>query len=107
MINMQFSIPNKFNSDFNDLQDSILIVNEKEKSVSSRAGHALMNHHPMAAQRYKNAESRMKDILSALTKGDWELFCSTVETEALELHALMMTSKSIIYFNETGNARNY
>lgn len=84
--------PNKFNSDFNDLQDSILIVNEKEKSVSSRAGHALMNHHPMAAQRYKNAESRMKDILSALTKGDWELFCSTVETEALELHALMMTS---------------
>jgi diphosphomevalonate decarboxylase len=84
--------PNKFNSDFNDLQDSILIVNEKEKAVSSRAGHALMNNHPMAKQRYINAEVRMKDLLSALTKGDWDLFCNTVEIEALELHALMMTS---------------
>lgn len=92
--NDKFAIqyPDKFNSDFNDLQDSILIVNEKEKSVSSRAGHALMQNHPMAAQRYKNAEARMKSLLSALAKGDWELFCNTVETEALELHALMMTS---------------
>lgn len=84
--------PDKFNSDFNELQDSILIVNEKEKSVSSRAGHALMQNHPMATQRYKNAETRMKSLLTALAKGDWELFCATVETEALELHALMMTS---------------
>jgi len=84
--------PNKFSSDFNDLQDSILIVNEKEKAVSSRAGHALMNNHSMAKQRYVNAEARMKDLLSALTKGDWDLFCTTVEIEALELHALMMTS---------------
>lgn len=84
--------PEKFSSDFNDLQDSILIVNEKEKAVSSRAGHALMVKHPMAAQRYINAEARLKDVLTALTKGDWELFCNTVELEALELHALMMTS---------------
>lgn len=84
--------PNKFNSEFNELQDSILIVNEKEKSVSSRAGHALMQQHPMAAQRYINANARMKDMITALSKGDWELFCTTVEMEALELHALMMTS---------------
>ncbi len=84
--------PAHYHPDFNELQDSILIVSDQEKSVSSRAGHALMDGHPMAAQRYKNAQRRLKDLLQALTHADWSLFCKTVETEALELHALMMTS---------------
>jgi diphosphomevalonate decarboxylase len=84
--------PAQYHADFNELQDSILIVSAHEKSVSSRAGHALMNDHPMAAQRYKNAHVRLKQLLDALKNADWGLFCKTVETEALELHALMMTS---------------
>lgn len=84
--------PANYHADFNELQDSILIVHAGEKSVSSRAGHALMNDHPMAAQRYKNAHARLKQLLDALKHADWQLFCKVVETEALELHALMMTS---------------
>lgn len=84
--------PIDFHPDFNELQDSILIVSAQEKSVSSRAGHALMNNHPMASQRYKNAHARLKELLKALKHADWPLFCKIVETEALELHALMMTS---------------
>ena len=84
--------PINYHADFNELQDSILIVSPQEKSVSSRAGHALMNDHPMAAQRYKNAHARLKQLLHALEHADWPLFCKIVETEALELHALMMTS---------------
>lgn len=84
--------PAHYHADFNELQDSILIVSAHEKSVSSRAGHALMNDHPMAAQRYKNAHLRLKQLLDALSTANWDLFCKTVETEALELHALMMTS---------------
>ncbi len=84
--------PVHFHADFNELQDTILIVSEQEKSVSSRAGHALMDAHPMAAQRYKNAQSRLKELLAALKDADWNTFCKIVETEALELHALMMTS---------------
>ena len=84
--------PINYHNDFNNIQDSILIVNENEKSVSSRAGHALMIDHPMAKQRYRNANKRLDDILIALNTGDWGSFCQTVETEALELHALMMTS---------------
>ncbi len=84
--------PVKWHTDFNELQDSILIVSAEEKTVSSRAGHAMMIGHPMEKQRYQNAGKRLRDILQALQKGDWELFCTTVEAEALELHALMMTS---------------
>lgn len=84
--------PHEYHTEFAGLQDTILIVSSAEKEVSSRAGHALMQQHPMEKQRYANANSRMNDLLLALKKGDWNLFCTTVEAEALELHALMMTS---------------
>ena len=84
--------PINYHADFIDLEDTILIINADEKSVSSRAGHSLMNDHPMAKQRYINANTRFNLLLNALESGDWGVFCQIVETEALELHALMMTS---------------
>lgn len=90
----QFAIayPDEYHSEFKNLQDTILLVDDGVKSVSSRAGHTLMEHHPMSAVRYQNAHQRLKDLLLALKLGDWNLFTQTIEIEALELHALMMTS---------------
>lgn len=84
--------PVKFHTAFNEIQDTILIVSGEAKSVSSSAGHKLMQNHPSAALRYRNATLRMKRLLQALQKGNWQLFGKTIEEEALELHALMMTS---------------
>ncbi|MBK6730027.1 MAG: diphosphomevalonate decarboxylase [Bacteroidetes bacterium] len=84
--------PIKFHTAFNEIQDTILIVNNEAKSVTSSAGHALMQDHPSAALRYNNAALRMKRILQALQKGNWNVFGKVIEEEALELHALMMTS---------------
>ncbi len=84
--------PVNYHANFNDIQDTILLVSRSEKSVSSRAGHALMDKHPMARIRYRNAVVRLEKLLSVLTTGDWSAFASIVEAEALELHALMMTS---------------
>ena len=84
--------PVHYHANFNDIQDTILLVSRSEKSVSSRAGHALMDKHPMARIRYRNAVVRLEKLLSVLTTGDWSAFASIVEAEALELHALMMTS---------------
>lgn len=84
--------PVKYHAAFNEIQDTILIVHAGEKSVSSRAGHALMNKHPMADQRYLNAAMRFKKLLNAIQNGNWEVFGNMIEAEALELHALMMTS---------------
>ncbi|MEZ5014727.1 MAG: diphosphomevalonate decarboxylase [Chitinophagales bacterium] len=84
--------PENYHPDFEEMQDSILIVHAGEKPVSSRAGHALMRTHSMADQRYANAHTRLKTLIQVLRSGDWETFCSITEAEALELHALMMTS---------------
>lgn len=79
-------------SRFKNFCDSIVIVSAKEKAVSSRAGHALMEHHPYREIRFKVAKERLTALLSAMKEYDLETFIKIVETEALDLHALMMTS---------------
>lgn len=77
---------------FKTYRDAILIVASAEKSVSSRAGHALMEQNPFAPARYDQAKKRFIDLLSALNTGDTEQFGKIAEEEALSLHALMMLS---------------
>lgn len=77
---------------FKTYHDSILIVSSKEKSVSSRAGHSLMNTHPMAENRYATARKNTEDLLTILKQGDLEGFINIAESEANQLHDLMATS---------------
>ncbi|MFN8282880.1 MAG: diphosphomevalonate decarboxylase [Chitinophagales bacterium] len=77
---------------FKTFKDAILIVSSDEKSVSSRAGHALMEGNPYAESRYKQAETNLTNLVSAMKDGNLEKFGEIVENEALTLHALMMCS---------------
>lgn len=77
---------------FQNFQDSILIVSSDEKSVSSTAGHHLMEFHPYRDGRLKQAARHLTDIKMALQTGDLEQFGYIVESEALALHALMLSS---------------
>lgn len=77
---------------FSTFHDDILIVSKAEKSVSSRAGHALMDGNLYADNRYTQAKQRFHRLLSILKTGDVEAFGRIAESEALTLHALMMTS---------------
>lgn len=78
---------------FKDFRDDILIVSHKEKSVSSRAGHALMEDNPYAEARFKQANNHLDVIINAMKEGDLDTFGMIVEKEALTLHALMMASQ--------------
>ena len=78
---------------FKTYRDSILIVSGETKSVSSRAGHGLMEGNPYALARYAQANENIKNLLAALKSGDLETFMNITESEALQLHALMMCSK--------------
>jgi diphosphomevalonate decarboxylase len=78
---------------FKDYHDSILIVSDAKKSVSSRAGHALMNGNPYAESRYAVAKNNITNLLEALKTGDLETFIRITEWEAMQLHALMMCSE--------------
>ena len=77
---------------FKTYHDSILIVSGESKSVSSRAGHTLMEGNPYAKARYTKANENIKDLLTALRSGDLDTFINITESEALQLHALMMCS---------------
>ena len=77
---------------FRTYHDDILIVSDDEKPVSSRAGHQLMEMNIFAKSRYEQANIHFRELLSALRQGNLEVFTKIVESEALTLHALMMTS---------------
>ena len=77
---------------FKTYHDSILVVSDAKKSVSSRTGHALMDTNPYASTRYAVANCNIVDLLNALKTGDLELFIKITESEAMQLHALMMCS---------------
>ena len=78
---------------FLDMQDSILITSTDEKSVSSSAGHELMEGNVYAEARYQQANDRLPILLKALKEGDWSTFGKIAENEALTLHAMMMCSE--------------
>ena len=86
------SLENDIHPVFKTYRDSILIVSGEKKSVSSRAGHGLMEGNPYAPTRYAQANENIKNLLAALKSGDLETFMSITESEALQLHALMMCS---------------
>lgn len=90
-----FAIPwgDRVHPVFHTFHDAILIADKKEKSVSSRAGHGLMEGNIFAQNRYDQANERFEELLIALQEGDLDTFGRITENEALTLHALMMTSE--------------
>jgi len=77
---------------FQQLRDAILIIDDGEKKVSSSLGHSLMNNHPYADERLTQANKHIIEITDALVKGKKKEFIKIVESEALSLHALMLSS---------------
>ena len=77
---------------FKNYQDTILLVDKGEKQVSSTLGHDLMLDHPYAERRFEQAHENLSKIKTVLINGDVNEFIKIVESEALTLHAMMMTS---------------
>ncbi len=88
--------PFEVHQNFKNYHDTILLVDKGEKQVSSTVGHNLMHGHPFAQERFKQAHKNLSDIITILKDGDLDGFVALVESEALTLHAMMMTS--IPYF---------
>ena len=78
---------------FNDYQDTVLLVDKGQKKVSSTVGHNLMIDHPFAERRFDQAHDNISELKEILKSGDLYKFIQLVESVALTLHAMMMTSK--------------
>jgi len=77
---------------FRNFQDTILLIDEGRKKVSSSTGHKLMENHPYAKQRFVSASENLGKMIPALKEGNLKAFGEIVEHEALSLHAMMLTS---------------
>ncbi|UGU17786.1 diphosphomevalonate decarboxylase [Sinomicrobium kalidii] len=85
--------PDGVNPVFETYQDTILLVDKGEKQVSSSAGHGLMHGHPFAERRFAQAGENLSELRRIFREGDLKAFTEIVESEALTLHAMMMTSR--------------
>lgn len=77
---------------FETYRDSILLVDKGQKKVSSTLGHNLMNGHPYGESRFTHANQNMSRMRDIMRNGDLPEFVQLVESEALTLHAMMLTS---------------
>ena len=84
--------PYEVDSIFENYQDTILLVDKGEKQVSSTVGHELMHNHPFAERRFQQAHENIAKLKEILKSGNLTEFIALVESEALTLHAMMMTS---------------
>jgi diphosphomevalonate decarboxylase len=82
----------EIHENFKNYQDTILLVDKGEKQVSSTLGHNLMHNHPYAEQRFAQAHKNLTALKEVLTTGNIAEFIKIVESEALTLHAMMLTS---------------
>jgi diphosphomevalonate decarboxylase len=84
--------PYKVHPFFENYQDVILLVDKGEKQVSSTVGHNLMHEHPYAENRFLQANDNLSKMSKILQEGNRKDFINLVESEALTLHAMMLTS---------------
>lgn len=77
---------------FRNYHDTILLVDKGQKQVSSTIGHELMHNHPFAKNRFDQAHENLTKLQTVFSDGNLKSFTEIVESEALTLHAMMMTS---------------
>ncbi|MGB5555394.1 MAG: diphosphomevalonate decarboxylase [Flavobacteriaceae bacterium] len=85
--------PYEVHDNFKNFHDTILLVDKGQKQVSSTVGHNLMHDHPFARPRFDQAHENLTKLKPVFAKGDLDGFIKIVESEALTLHAMMMTSQ--------------
>lgn len=87
------NLPFDIHPSFQTLQDLVLITSLTPKKISSSEGHYRMNAHPYNAARVLQAGNHAMDLLDVLKEGNFDAFSSIAESEALSLHALMLSSE--------------
>lgn len=81
-----------------DLADVVAVVDAAPKGVSSRDGHRRAPTSPRFEPRQAELGERLEIVRQAIAARDIEKLGETIETEAIDLHTVAMTSKPPIYY---------
>lgn len=86
--------------DYWDIVDVVCILTDQIKDVSTSEGQLSANTSPFFTFRQQQMKKKIVKLKKALEEKDFRTFGETTETEALELHAIMLTSHpSLIYWH--------
>ena len=79
--------------------DIVAIVSQEKKDISSTDGQKYASTSPFFQTRLKNINEKINQLKKALKNKSFTEFGEIIESEALELHAIMLTSTpSLIYW---------
>ncbi len=88
-----------FPADWWKIADVVVIVSADKKDISSTEGQKLVSSSPFFPERLKNVKSKLERAKKLLKEKDFPAFGELIEAEALELHAVMITSRPpLIYW---------
>jgi diphosphomevalonate decarboxylase len=87
-----------YSSAYWDIADVVAIVSKNKKEVSTTEGQKLVGSSPFFKVRLENIKHKIELIKKYMQEKNFTAFGELLEAEALELHAIMLTSKpSLIY----------
>lgn len=90
-----------YDPEYWNLRDIIILAGEKSKKVSSTQGHAIAESSPFYLKRIEGMERKIKDLKIAFKHKDFNKMGTIIENEAINMHAVMMTSNpALIYWNQ-------
>lgn len=75
-----------------DLVDLVAVVSEEHKPVGSTEGHAVADSSALQTARVSDTPRRLDACRTAVLERDFDAFSEVVEDDALQMHAVMMTS---------------
>ncbi len=84
--------------DYWDIRDVIGLVGEAGKKVSSTEGHTRAESSPFFKQRILGMKNKVKELKRALKVKDFTRFGELIEEEAVNMHAVMMTSRPPLFY---------
>ena len=90
-----------FPADHWSLVDIVAVVSNEKKDVSTSVGMMSAASSPFYESRIKNISHKIEQVKQFIADRDFTRFGELVESEALEMHAIMLTSHpSLIYWSE-------
>ncbi|MEK7185760.1 MAG: diphosphomevalonate decarboxylase [Patescibacteria group bacterium] len=81
-----------------DIADVVVVLSDKKKDVSTTKGQTTADSSPFFQTRIQNIDKKIKLCKKYIQEKNFTRFGELLEAEALELHAIMLTSSpSLIY----------
>ncbi len=81
-----------------DLRDLVVVVSTQHKAVTSAEGHSLAPTSPFFHQRLADLPTRLAMVRRAVLERDLETLGQALESEAIELHLIALTSRPPLHY---------